>query len=261
MGYWILVTIVVLAGLAVLVAVVASEARPAPIRRGPAPRRPWVVLGSGAPDGTPRGWVALAAGTLPAGVAVHDLSEPGATIADVRLAQLPAALALEPAVVTVLTGPVDLLGGVPLIDYAEDLSETLTALAAVGCRAVVVTVPDLSRLPGLTEGDRDLAGLRTLVATWNAAIVQVARSRRAAVVDLSPASRALLGPGTSLDGRGFRPGPAATERLATLLGRAAARALATGPLTAGDSEGPDADPLPRTVGPATVPRTAPGHGV
>lgn len=247
MGYWLVLGLAILAGFAVVTALGADGAGAGRSRHRKDGGRSWVALGATGTSGSADDWVAALTATLPPGTTGAALGSGDATIADVRHEQLPRALGLAPDAAVLLTGTVDLLGGVPLRDYERDLAATLDALAAADCAAVVVTLPDLSRLPGLARPGLDQRAVGALVERWEDAIIATARTAGVAVVDLAPATDDLLGEGSLLSGRSFCPSPGAHARLTRLLAPAVAGALR-------DQTHGVADPSDRSEDPAHRPR-------
>jgi lysophospholipase L1-like esterase len=137
-------------------------------------------------DGTPRGWADRFADRLAdaqGGELLYaNLAVRGRRVAEVRVQQLPAALALEPDLASVIAGLNDVIR--PRFDLDATLAhieEIQCALAARGTLVFTATIPDLSpispvarlvrrRLERFNEGVRERAAARgTLlvdVASW-----------------------------------------------------------------------------------------------
>ena len=98
-----------------------------------------------------RGWAELLAAAL-GSESFANLAIGGATTADVRACQLPAALAARPQLASVLAGGNDVLrGSFDPRRSAENLEEAVAALGAAGSTVITVRLPDpgrLARLPG-----------------------------------------------------------------------------------------------------------------
>ncbi len=128
------------------------------------------------------------------GLRLHNLARSGAVVADVRRAQLPRALALEPDLITLLIGVNDALR--PSFDpatAAADLHVVITAAAATGAVVLVLRLHDPAALLPLPAVLRNR--IRSRVDVLNAALddavaVAARRSTRPLVLDLhaEPAS-------------------------------------------------------------------------
>ena len=154
----------------------------------------------------------------------------GATVADAVRQQLPRAVAANPDVVTVWLAVNDLIAGVPVESYAEDLERLLRALRRDGATVLVGNVPRLWQVPVFADcvstrpADRNrcvlpdapsLASVKAAVAEYNAAVARVARATGAEVVDLRgvAVTRDLI----SFDG--FHPSTEGHRRVAAAFGK------------------------------------------
>jgi lysophospholipase L1-like esterase len=108
-------------------------------------------LGDRVHSGRWRGWAALLAAAVGA-ESFTNLAVGGATTADVRAEQLPAALAAVPQLASVLAGGNDALrGNFDARRSAQNLEETVAALRDGGATVITARLPDpcrLARLPG-----------------------------------------------------------------------------------------------------------------
>jgi acyl-CoA thioesterase-1 len=116
---------------------------------------------------------------------VANLGVNGFTSRDLIEAELPQLDSLRPEFVTVLIGVNDVVQGVPVTTYRENVSvildELLGRLAAT--RIVVVTTPDYTVTPrGADYGDP--AGQADAIRRFNAAISELAAKRGVAVIDI-----------------------------------------------------------------------------
>src|SRR2546423_1424894 len=85
---------------------------------------------------------------LPRSAVLHNFGIPGATTAQARRDEVPAALAVHPTVVTVWLNVNDLINGVVAQDYEAQLRQVLRALRRGGqARVLVANTPHLSQLP------------------------------------------------------------------------------------------------------------------
>ena len=139
------------------------------------------------PGGGWRGWAALLGEALGGDgglVDFHNLAVSGARVADVAAGQLPAALALQPTLASVLVGVNDTLrGDFDAVSLGRTLAEIVAALTAAGATVLTARLPDpgrMFRLPGPLA--RPL-GRRT--AALNAALDEIAASCRTIHVDVA----------------------------------------------------------------------------
>jgi lysophospholipase L1-like esterase len=110
-----------------------------------------ITLGMGdpMPDKTWRGWAALLADAMP-NHDFHNLAISGALIHDVEQEQLPRALELRPAVVSVVAGVNDTLRRTfDPAAIAASLAHTVGALRAAGATVLTMRLPDPGRMFGL----------------------------------------------------------------------------------------------------------------
>ncbi len=109
-------------------------------------------LGDPLPGGGWRGWAALLAGALgpPGRVRLANLAVSGATARLLRDEQLGPALALRPAVASVLVGVNDTLRGTfDPVRIGNDLDQTVGALKDAGAIVLTARMPDPGRMFGL----------------------------------------------------------------------------------------------------------------
>lgn len=182
------------------------------------------TVGVGADDPATEAWpVVLQRRALHADRLVN-VGVSGGTVDGALRAQLPAALAAEPDVVTVWLAVNDLVAGVPPRAYQRRLGRLVHALRRDGAVVLVGNVPRLWRLPAYRAclpGERTEvacvlpfvppeAEVRAEVATYNRVIRAVVRREGARLVDLSgvPFGARL----TSSDG--FHPSTAGHRRIA-----------------------------------------------
>jgi len=166
---------------------------------------------------------------LPRAATFVNLGVPGATVADALTRQVPAALDLQPDVVTVWLNVNDLIAGVTPTDFEAQLGDLVHRLRRNGAtRVLVANTPNLDRLPayircrtdpqdGLcqqTVAGRRLpepAALGRAVDGYNAAIGRVANRERAILVDLHAAEARARADGTEpslVAADGFHPSTA-----------------------------------------------------
>lgn len=139
---------------------------------------------------------------LPPSTVLYNFGIPGATTAQALLDEVPAAVAVQPTVVTVWLNVNDLIRGVSAADYKGQLQQLLHTLRRGGqTRVLVANTPDLGQLPAYraclpnapTSGPACLIpdgllptpqAVAATVDTYNAAIGQAAKQEGATLVDL-----------------------------------------------------------------------------
>jgi lysophospholipase L1-like esterase len=98
-----------------------------------------------------RGWAGLLAESLD-GVEFRNIACCGAQTRDVATSQLPRALAMKPAVASVIVGTNDTLRGAFSIEQiARDLSSAVGALARTGAVVLTARLPDPGRVLGVPD--------------------------------------------------------------------------------------------------------------
>ena len=211
---------------------VAPSPEPRSFGPGGAPPLPYVVLGdsTGAGRGAPyeSGVAVRTAENLAARlrVVMTNLAVSGATMADVRAEQLPAAVRRAPELVLVAAGSNDvtqLRGGGAVSD---DLIAIIDRLRAARCDvAIVVTgAADVGAVPRMAQPLRALAGLRT--RRINAAVVEAAREREVVLAHIAERTGPLFRKDRSLFAiDGFHPSAAGYATWVPVLDDAIARAL------------------------------------
>lgn len=155
-------------------------------------------VGAGARVPLLEAWPQVFYGTaLPRRVVFVNLATDRAGVASALEQQVPLALPLEPALVTVWLNSDDIALGTPTARYESTLREIVRQLRRDGrTRVLLADTPDFSlttRAAGL--GAAALATIRATVDEYNAAVARVAEAEGATVVRLNARSADLLGPG------------------------------------------------------------------
>lgn len=111
------------------------------------------TAGFDAADPQRQAWPLLYAhAALPAQTVLYDLAGPGQTAADALAVQLPAALEVHPAVVTVWLGQADALAGTPPSTFGAELGRLLAALRQGPAPEVLVAdMPPLQQYPAYSS--------------------------------------------------------------------------------------------------------------
>ena len=203
-----------LLALAVLVAAACSTSAPATAARPaptPAPSAPPVVYaavgasetaGIGAQDPRDQGWPMVFYQTaLPRSAVLYRFGIPAETTQAALTGEVPAALAVQPTLVTVWLNVDDLVAGVSAADYETRLGDLVHALRRGGAaRVLVANTPYLDRLPlyltcrSASNACPFFTGpvpppdqLDAAVDAYNAAIARAVRREGAVLVDLHAA--------------------------------------------------------------------------
>ena len=138
---------------------------------------------------------------LPESAVFYNFGEPGSTTQQALDQEVPSALAVHPDLVTVWLNTNDILHGVPVDAYQEQLDRLVLALRQQGhAKVLLANTPVLDGLPSYRDCLRQPPGphcllqgqpvpepaqLRALVASYNSAIAAVAGRRGAVLVDLN----------------------------------------------------------------------------
>jgi acyl-CoA thioesterase I len=160
---------------------------------------------------------------------LRNLGTAGATSADVRERQLPAALAQRPQLVTLSVGPNDVTGHVAVGRFEENADGILSALLRdTGAVVIVTLLPDLAVTPRFRGSPaRDAVG--RMAREYNEALQRVASRYDVQLVDLFTASREEIPRRPELVARdGYHPSDAGYARWADLMWPAVAARLPRG---------------------------------
>lgn len=147
-------------------------------------------------------------------VLLYNLGVSGARADEIAASALPAALAHQPQLVTLWTGPNDLIGGESVEAFQEVLGQILAPLSQqTSALVVVANIPDLTILPRfLLKPDDDVTMER--IQAFNQAIALQAAAYNVPVVDLFAKGDTANWDYVSLDG--FHPSNDGHQRLAEL---------------------------------------------
>ena len=147
-------------------------------------------------------------------VILYNLGVSGVHVSYLEEIELPTALARQPDVVTIWTGPNDLIHGTPAADFERSLSSVFAQLRRqTGAFLVMANVPDLMKLPRfLLQPDPDVTMARILA--FNDAILRQTAAYRIPLIDLFAGDYAAEWEYVSLDG--FHPSNKGHAKLAAL---------------------------------------------
>jgi acyl-CoA thioesterase I len=138
-----------------------------------------------------------------------NLSESGATTADVREAQLPRAKRTPTNLVLLGIGINDVGLQLPEESFSFNLEQIAVGLATVRAPVVICNIPDLALAPVVDRLDR--ASYEKRIQLYNTHVEATAARHRFAHVDLFAASRRLSGTPGLFCADGFHPSAAGYE--------------------------------------------------
>jgi hypothetical protein len=206
-GYWIIVTLIILCGVVVLLAAASVEpdnetqepsAAPAPAHKSAGSnskrtlRRPKeVALVMFVPRTCLQGEQRPPTPDFP-GTATTLVAHQGSTLSDVACAIESTSIDLEDAVVTLLVGADDFLAGHSLDVVLDQLDRVLDGLANLPAMAVVGSIANVgSAVANVVSGVSE-ESISTTISIWNREIADLAASYTAEFVDLSSVSVRLV---------------------------------------------------------------------
>jgi len=168
------------------------------------------AYGIGTNDPQTDNWPTVLALQLGADTHLVNLGVPGTTLSQALTAQLPVAVWLAVN---------DLLAGVPLATYTQELDSAVATLRDhTGARVFVGNVPDLALLPRLSGVSPTELGAE--IARWNEAIAGVCTAHGAHVVDLFTDWSELAAHPEYVSADGFHPSTVGAQRLAAIFAAA-----------------------------------------
>ncbi len=190
------------------------------------------TVGIGADNPQREAWPVVLHRTALKEAQLVNLGVSGSTVGQAINEQLPAALAAEPDIATVWLAVNDLTHLVPVQAYEQQLTSLVHQLRRDGRTQVLVgNMPAVERLPAflacLPDAPADampcqlpvvpeVAEIRAIVTTYNAAIARVAKAEGATLVDLSKGRDLTKLTGTD----GFHPSTAGHRLVAAQFARA-----------------------------------------
>jgi acyl-CoA thioesterase I len=124
------------------------------------------------------------------GLSVENLCRNGATAGDVRATQVPRALRLSPALITLVAGISDVVQGLPDEAFAVNLEEIAVLLARCRAKVVMTNIPNLALSPMAARVPRSIYENR--IEVFNEHAFATARRHGFTFVDLFEMSRAAL---------------------------------------------------------------------
>jgi acyl-CoA thioesterase-1 len=162
----------------------------APVASGtPSPTLTYVAIGAsdafgiGTQDPQTQSWPADLSRALGGPVHLINLGIPSATADVAQRDEVPVALAMRPALVTIWLGVNDFDDNVPLATFSRQLQTIITTLKQNGSPVIYVgNLPDLALLPSFK--DRDPIALEQQIQAWNASIAAICVASNVTLVDI-----------------------------------------------------------------------------
>jgi lysophospholipase L1-like esterase len=197
----------------------------APAATPPIPTQTFVALGAsdafgiGTDNPKTEAWPVVLAHLLGGGTHLVNLGIPGAGVPEATRDELPVALSVRPAIVTVWLAVNDLDSGVTLKAYAVQLRDLLTSLVAgTSAHIYVGNLPDLTLIPYFAG--RNHGALAAEVNAWNAGIAAICHEVGVTLVDIFGGWRELADHPEYISSDGFHPSTAGARRLAEIFAAA-----------------------------------------
>lgn len=198
-----------------------ATASPPAARAGGGPHLAYVALGASETYGVganpvTNGYAYRLRDQLGLGISgFADVAIPGATLADAYQPELTNALSVEPTVCTVFFGVNDIRAGVPLTQFASDLTDLVTTLRRARAHVLIVGIPELGDLPALHSFPA--AQLAAATQQWNAAVQGVATATQSAFLGLTDYSHELATHPEEIAADGLHPSNLGHARLAQVI--------------------------------------------
>jgi acyl-CoA thioesterase I len=141
-----------------------------------------------------------------------DVGIPGTTLDQGFDTELAGALSARPALCTVFFGVNDIRAGVPRSTFVQDLHDLVATLRQAHVQVVIIGIPDLSKVPAVAH--LHISGIHSIVSSWNAGMLQVARQTGAHFLDLRRYDAELASHPNYVSSDGLHPSNAGHARLA-----------------------------------------------
>lgn len=182
--------------------------------------------GVGTSDPSHDNWPTVLAGELGRPSHLVNLSTSGTTVSQALKSELPGAIKAQPDVVTIWLAVNDMVDGVSLASYTDQLTTLLRDLRqGTHAHVYVGNVPDLTLLPAARRfvPGFDATAMRKVIAAWNAVIANVCHSQGATLVDLYSGWQELAQHPEYVSADGFHQSTAGAKRLAAIFAAAITR--------------------------------------
>jgi acyl-CoA thioesterase I len=144
-----------------------------------------------------------------------DVGIPGTTLDQGYDTELAGALSARPALCTVFFGVNDIRAGVSRATFVQDLHDLVATLRQAHAQVVIIGIPDLSKVPAVAH--LHISGIHSIVSSWNAGMLQVARQTGAHFLDLRHYDAELASHPNYVSSDGLHPSNAGHARLAQVV--------------------------------------------
>jgi acyl-CoA thioesterase I len=177
------------------------------------------AFGIGTDNPKTQAWPVVLAHLLGGGTHLVDLGIPGAGVPQAARDELPVALSVKPAIITVWLAVNDFDSGVALQTYELQLRDLLKSLVVgTSARIYVGNLPDLTLIPYFAG--RDHQTLVAQVNAWNAGIAAICNEVGVTLVDIFGGWRELADHPEYISSDGFHPSTSGARRLAEIFAAA-----------------------------------------
>jgi acyl-CoA thioesterase I len=177
------------------------------------------AFGIGTDNPKTQAWPVVLAHLLGGGTHLVNLGIPGATVPQATRDELPVALSVQPATITVWLAVNDFDSGVTLKAYELQLRDLLTSLVAgTSAHIYVGNLPDLTLIPYFAA--RNYQTLAAQVNAWNAGIAAICDEVGVTLVDIFGGWRELADHPEYISSDGFHPSTDGARRLAEIFAAA-----------------------------------------
>ena len=178
------------------------------------------AFGIGTDNPKTQAWPVVLAHLLGGGTHLVNLGIPGAVVPQAARDELPVALSVHPAIITVWLAVNDFDSGVTLKTYELQLRDLLTSLVAgTSAHIYVGNLPDLTLIPYFAGRDYHQT-LAAQVNAWNAGIAAICNKVGVTLVDIFGGWRELADHPEYISSDGFHPSTSGARRLAEIFAAA-----------------------------------------
>jgi acyl-CoA thioesterase I len=177
------------------------------------------AFGIGTDNPKTQAWPVVLVHLLGGDTHLVNLGIPGAGVPEATRDELPVALSVQPAIITVWLAVNDFDSGVTLQAYELQLRGLLASLVAgTSAHIYVGNLPDLTLIPYFAS--RNLQTLAAQVNAWNAGIAAICDEVGVTLVDIFGGWRELADHPEYISGDGFHPSTSGARRLAEIFAAA-----------------------------------------
>jgi lysophospholipase L1-like esterase len=177
------------------------------------------AFGIGTDNPKTQAWPVVLAHLLGRGTHLVNLGIPGAGVPQATRDELPVALSVQPAIITVWLAVNDFDSGVTVKAYELQLRDLLTSLVTgTSAHIYVGNLPDLTLIPYFVSHNHQT--LAAQVNAWNAGIAAICAEVGVTLVDIFGGWRELADHPEYISSDGFHPSTSGARRLAEIFAAA-----------------------------------------